>query len=216
MHHGYYWSWYDANCYCMYCGSFCSPVHVHTIYDIQSKWGQNSIFLLSQRWVKKKKEAHCASWHPLSDGVPYTSAPLRLDLPLCWSINPSWWSVLHFTHSGVIPLLVIARANTKCWKFNESVKSVKVQHLHAQRPKTTPNTTRPGFLIALQMLLGSWEDFLGAGQGGGNRVLPALGEKGGPFWTFLQTPRSCWQECVNFKFQLSKWGFFFFFFSTEI
>lgn len=37
-------------------------------------------------------------------------------------------------------LLVMTRANTTFWKFNDSVKEVKARHLHKWGPKVTPQS----------------------------------------------------------------------------
>lgn len=36
--------------------------------------------------------------------------------------------------------------------------------------------------------------------GGEDKVISALWKEGGSLWVFLRTPRSSWQECVNFSF----------------
>lgn len=73
-------------------------------------------------------------------------------------------------------LLVMTRANTTFWKFNDSVKEVKARHLHKWGPKATP--TKPGPLV--QMLLGVWRCvFLPWVQAGRGMEVGALCSVGG-------------------------------------
>lgn len=112
-------------------------------------------------------------------------SPHQLVVPLCQSISLHD-DRCHVSHIQVsFPHWLWPWQILKWWKFNESVKEVKAQHLHEQGPKVTPH----GLVLDTDAVRCPFF-WRGGGYraGGWNRV--------------LQTIRSCWQECV--KFQLSK------------
>lgn len=182
-----------------------------TALCIHWKWGQDCIYFSSRGRVR-----HCvlvkltfSQWADMSraqtGAVPHISPVSRLVfLPLCWSISLHddqryishvQASFLHWLWQGQTLRDESLMRQLKKWKHNTCMSEALKWHHKAWCADTDAAGCLEGGGGGWG---GSWV------QGGGNRVLPALWEEGGPLRTFLQTPRSCWQECVNFKFQLSK------------
>lgn len=154
---------------------------------------ENCIYFLSDE-SKKAEVAHCvlvkfpcSDWEYISSArtsaVPYMSPLSKLVFPLCWSISlhDDQRYISHIQASFLYWLWQGQTLNGE--SLMSQLKKWKHKHLHERGPKVTPQRC---------CWVSGWV------QG----ALPGPWEEGGPLGAFLQTPRSCWQECVNFKFQV--------------
>lgn len=138
------------------------------------------------------------SWKTeMAHRVPVSPLP-KLVLPLCWSISLHDGRC-HVSHIQVSFLHWLWQGQTlKWWKFNESVKEVKAQHLHEQGPKVKPHGLVFGYRCC-------WVSFFGGGGG-----VTGQGDGTGCF----KQPGAVGRNVLSFRFQ-SK-AFFFFFYSWNL
>ena len=153
--------------------------HAVTTLCVHWKWG-----VVTRGWAGQKLK-----WH---NRVPVSPLP-KLALPLCWSISlhDDRRRISHIRAS--FPHWLWQGQTLEWWKFNESVKEGKAQHLHEQGPKVTPH----GLVFWYRCC---WVSFFlggGAGQGDGTGCFKQPGVVG--------------RNVLSFSFQSKVfWGFFFF------